>query len=267
MNREAEGTDGANSAELLVETADRIAVVTLQRPGRRNALTSTLLERLRGAMADLDEADEVDVVILTGADPAFCAGLDLDELASPDGGLASGGVSGDFRGPIPSLSKPLLGAVNGDAITGGLELALACDVLLGSDRARFADTHARFGMVPAWGMIPRLSSRIGTARATEMSISGRFVNADEALVWGLVEHVVPHDELLDRTVELAVAIGSNDRGAVREIRQAYARAASDRQEFSWSVESETASRWQGEGIDAGAVSARRTDSDRGKETP
>jgi len=149
---------------VLLEVVDRVATVTLNRPRARNAMSSELIATLRRLVADADNRDDVDVLILTGADPAFCAGLDLKELGH-DGGPLKGLVRSDEtadddrsarsprgRGTTLPTSKPIIGAVNGVAVTGGLELALNCDFLVASDRARFADTHARVGVHPLWGL-------------------------------------------------------------------------------------------------------------------
>ena len=141
---------------LLVDVADGIATATLNRPESRNALNRDLRRALRDRMRELDEDDSVDAVVLTGADPAFCAGLDLKELAAGGDALqetgATGAVPATERGPIPPMRTPVIGAVNGVAITGGFELALACDFLVASEHARFADTHARVGIMPGWGL-------------------------------------------------------------------------------------------------------------------
>jgi len=156
--------------------------------GRRFSATTekSLLADLRAMMADLDTRHDVRVIVLTGADPAFCAGLDLTELGQADSPLAMAA-----SGPVlPRLSKPLIGAVNGAAITGGLELALACDFLIASELARFADTHARVGIQPGWGLTVELPEAVGLRRARQMSATGNFVDARTALAWGLVNHVV-----------------------------------------------------------------------------
>ena len=118
---------------------------------------------------------------------------------------------------IPQLTKPLIGAVNGVAITGGLELVLACDFLVASERARFADTHARMGIMPGWGLTYELPAAVGLRRARQMSATGNFVDAATALTWGLVNHVVPHAELMEFTRRLAADAASNDPAAVRAI--------------------------------------------------
>ena len=170
---------------VLFDVSERIATVTLNRPEARNALSSELLRRLPETLVDADGRDDVDVVILTGTDPAFCAGLDLKELGSTAGNLGS--VGDGRRGPFPAMTKPVIGAVNGAAITGGLEVALACDFLVASDRARFGDTHSRVGVMPGWGLTVLLPQAIGLRRAREMSYSGNFLTADEALAVGARE--------------------------------------------------------------------------------
>ena len=123
--------------------------------------------------------------------------------------------------PVPPHTKPLIGAINGPAVTGGLEVALACDFLVASERARFADTHARVGVVPGWRMSVVLPEAIGYRRAKEMSATGNFVDAETALTWGLVNHVVPHDELLPFCQRLGSDIASNDAETAREIFSIY----------------------------------------------
>ena len=201
---------------VLYEVADRVATITLNRPEARNALSSEVLRPpARAAPAGPTPTDDVDVVILTGADPAFCAGLDLKELGSP---AATCAAPGSRRGParprhrrraagaVPAIAKPVIGAINGVAVTGGFELALACDFLIASERARFADTHARVGIMPGWGLTVLLPQAVGVRRARELSLTGNFLDAETALAWGLVNHVVAHDDLLPTCRQLAADI-------------------------------------------------------------
>ncbi|MFI5053866.1 MAG: enoyl-CoA hydratase [Acidimicrobiia bacterium] len=206
---------------ILVEVTDRVATVTLNRPEARNALSPDLLDALPDAIASCDGRDDVDVIVLTGADPAFCAGIDLKHLGT-NGLDADSMTSGRFGGePFPMATKPIIGAINGATVTGGLELALACDFLIASERARFADTHARVGVMPGWGLTVRLAEAVGQRRAREMSTTGNFVDAETALAWGLVNHVVPHAELLPSAWKLANDIVSNDRLGVGNILETY----------------------------------------------
>jgi enoyl-CoA hydratase len=248
-------------APVLLDVADRIATITLNRPEARNALSSEVLRLLPSLMKQADADDDVDVLILTGADPAFCAGLDLKELGSSGGNLGGGsGADGSpnsdgVRGPFPKLTKPLIGAINGVAVTGGFELALNCDFLVASDRAKFGDTHARVGVMPGWGLTVLLPQAIGVRRAREMSFTGNFLSAEEALQWGLVNHVVPHGELLAFTRRLATDIAGNEQDGVRQIRQTYAAIAHD--DDAWETEARDSRAWRRSQFSPEKVAARR----------
>ena len=163
--------------------------LTLNRPQSRNALSAALRRRFFAALREAEADDAVDVVILTGADPVFCAGLDLKELGDTT-------ELPDISPKWPPMSKPVIGAINGAAVTGGLELALYCDILIASEQARFADTHARVGLLPTWGLSVRLPQKVGVGMARRMSLTGDYLSAADALRAGLVTEVVPHDELL-----------------------------------------------------------------------
>jgi enoyl-CoA hydratase/carnithine racemase len=211
-------------AELvLVDTEDRICTVTLNRPEARNALSVALQREAGAALAAADADPDVDVVVLTGADPAFCAGLDLKELGTDARNLV-GGADDAAVSPFAALwkmAKPIIGAINGPCVTGGFELALACDFLVASERAAFADTHARVGVMPAGGMSVFLPRVVGVRKAKEMSLSGNYMGAHEAFARGLVNHVVPHEELLPASRKLAGEIAGNDQAAVRNLKQLY----------------------------------------------
>jgi enoyl-CoA hydratase len=240
--------------EVLVEVDGAVATVTLNRPERRNAISGALLTGLRESLAELEAQTEVRAIVLTGADPAFCAGLDLTELGQPDGAIRKTSRSH----VVPDLSKPLIGAINGAAITGGLELALACDFLIASDRARFADTHARMGIQPGWGLTVELPAAVGVRRAKQMSATGNFVDAQTALAWGLVNHVVPHEDLLAFTQNLAADIASTDQAALAALFATYNQAAALTGREARRIETASHAAWHAEGIDAAKVAERRT---------
>jgi len=199
---------------VLLEIEDRVATVTLNRPQATNALSKALRARLYQVMRQVDEDDSVRAVILTGAgERSFTAGLDLKELGSQPGALGAANAEGADENPVKAIEvcrKPVIGAINGVAITGGFEVAIACDVLIASTNARFADTHARVGIVPGWGLSQKLSRMIGISRAKELSFTGNFLDAATAKDWGLVNHVVEPEELLPLARKLAADMASID---------------------------------------------------------
>jgi enoyl-CoA hydratase len=152
---------------------------------------------------ELEADDATRVAIVTGAGRAFCAGYDLKELASGATGETPDSASSDLEAAIADFAGPIIGAINGHAITGGFELALACDVLIASTNARFADTHARVGIMPGWGLSQKLPRAIGIYRAKELSLTGNFIGAEQAERWGLVNRVVAPEELLPACRALA----------------------------------------------------------------
>ena len=238
---------------VLMEVEDRVATVTLNRPEARNALSRELSYALWDAIGAAGEDDGVDAVVLTGADPVFCAGLDLKEVTGEvqptvearTAGTAPGRDTNGLHRFIPLIDKPVIGAINGVAATGGLEVALQCTFLVASERARFVDTHARVGIMPGGGVTVLLAQSIGLRRAIEMSLTGNFVDAEEALGLGLVNHVVPHDELLPFARGLAADIVSNDQRGVRRLLQHYRQIANaPTLDDAHSIEADLSQTWQ-----------------------
>lgn len=203
---------------VLTDIADGVAVVTLNRPEAMNALSSALRAELAEAMLAVARDDAVRAVVLTGAGTrAFTAGLDLKELGASTDGLGAANATDPQRNPVKAVeqcAKPVIGAINGVAITGGFELALACDVLIASTHARFADTHARVGIMPGWGLSQKLSRMIGISRAKELSLTGNFLDAATAERWGLVNRVVEPDALLPAATALARDMANIDPAMV-----------------------------------------------------
>lgn len=226
---------------------DGVALVTLDRPEARNALDTELLRALPAAMAELGADQAVRVVILTGADPAFCAGLDLKELGSTGANLGRATASADDVRPTtpwPRMDTVVIGAINGPAVTGGFELALNCDFLVASERARFGDTHARVGVMPGWGMSVLLPQAVGYRRALELSLTGDFLDAEEALRLGLVNHVVAHEELLPTARRIAAAIAGIDTGMVPTYLASYRRIAGGGVTEGLQLEAEASVAWR-----------------------
>lgn len=221
---------------LLVHTQDRIRTLTLNRPQARNALSAALRDAIFSALAAADADADVDVVILTGADPVFCAGLDLKEFSEST-------ALPDISPQWPPMTKPVIGAINGAAVTGGLELALYCDVLIASDQARFADTHARVGLLPSWGLSVRLPQKVGVGLARRMSLTGDYLSASDALRAGLVTEVVPHDELLATARAVAGSIVGNNQAAVRALLASYHRIDESQTATGLWIEAMAAKQW------------------------
>jgi enoyl-CoA hydratase len=208
------------SSLVLTETEDGITVVTLNRPEALNALSRGLRNAIVDTFVALRNDVATEVVILTGAGRAFTAGIDLKELGGERAGDDVGAVSDrDLERAILELDCPIIGAVNGYAITGGFELALMCDFLIASTNARFADTHARVGVVPGWGLSQKLPRLIGVNRAKELSLTGNYLTAERAYEWGLVNRVVAPEQLIPTCRALARDIQSTDPVTRREIRR------------------------------------------------
>jgi enoyl-CoA hydratase len=221
---------------LLVDTTDRVRTLTLNRPQSRNALSSELRKQFYAALRQAEADDAVDVVILTGADPVFCAGLDLKELGDTT-------ELPDISPKWPPMTTPVIGAINGAAVTGGLELALYCDILIASEHARFADTHARVGLLPTWGLSVRLPQKVGVGMARRMSLTGDYLSATDALRVGLVTEVVPHDELLPAARRVAASIVGNNSKAVRALLASYHRIDEAQTNEGLWIEAASARQW------------------------
>ena len=198
-----------------------IATVTINRPEALNALNSAVLSELDAAIDVLSRDDEVYVVILTGAGRSFVAGADIAEMrgfTAVEGkrfGVRGGGV---FL-KLEQMEKPVIAAVNGFALGGGCELAMACDIRLASDKARFGQPEVGLGITPGFGGTQRLPRIVGQSRAMELILTGRTVKADEALAIGLVDAVYPADELMEKAVGLAEMICANAQIAVRQAKR------------------------------------------------
>jgi enoyl-CoA hydratase len=244
------------SDTLLVTTpADHVRVLTLHRPARRNALDLATIEALVARLRELDADEDVRAIVLTGSDPVFCAGLDLAEVGSGVIDLAAIGARGDDPWVVlQQLSTPTIAAVNGAAVTGGLELVLDCDLAIASEAARFADTHGRVGIHPSGGLTVLLPRFVGRRNALGMSLTGRFVGAEEAHTMGLVNAVVPHDSLLDAAVQTASAIAEADQRVLAAILATY--RAVDGLQLDEALETERTRAFDVQ-VDAAAVEERR----------
>lgn len=196
-----------------VRRDDDVAVLTLNRPEALNALNADLLRQLCRALVDADADTTIGAIVLTGAgDRAFSAGMDLKEAAER---LDDFGADAQPAATLAACRTPVLAAVNGLCITGGMEIMMACDVAYASSTARFADTHVRLGLLPGWGISQRMARQIGPQRAKEVSLSARFVDADRAAEIGLVNRVFEPANLMSSTLELAHEIAGQQAETVQ----------------------------------------------------
>lgn len=190
-----------------LEIHEHVAVLTLDRPDKLNALTSEMTARLAGHVGAVNENPDVRAVVLTGTGRAFCAGSDISELdsyATP----WEFGLRQDYGDLLRTLRKPVIAAVNGHALGGGLELALACDIRIAAETATFAAPEIKLGWIGGSGQSALLAHSVGPSNAALMLLTGDPVDAATALRWGLVSEVVNADTLLDRAGELAAVIAS-----------------------------------------------------------
>jgi enoyl-CoA hydratase len=208
---------------VLLEQHDGFAIVSLNRPQTMNALSQELRRDFVAAFTECTDNPDTRVVILTGNGKAFCAGFDLKELGSQDAINTAEEADNVVAQAMDAFDGPIIGAINGHCITGGFEMALACDILIASENARFADTHARVGMLPGWGLSQKLPRLIGLSRAREIAFTGAPIFAQQAYEWGLVNHVVTEGELLPRAVKMAQDICA----CVPEVLQHYQTLISD----------------------------------------
>jgi len=213
---DANASTAQNQNMLLMEKRGAVMLMTLNRPDANNALNAELTLALVNGFEVAERDAEVRAVVLTGAGRAFCAGVDLKALTDNPDILTGGGLGPEAPMVVAmdQCTKPIIAAVNGPAVTGGFELALACDFMYASPTARFADTHARVGILPGWGLSQKLSRIIGIQRAREMSLTGNFISADQALAWGLVNRICESDLLIEKALECAQQIAESDASAV-----------------------------------------------------
>jgi enoyl-CoA hydratase/carnithine racemase len=210
---------------LLVEQRQQIIYVTLNRPASLNALNITLRNDLKQCFTDVQAKRDVRVVVITGAGRAFCAGADIKEWREPTSVVEDRDerLRRNFWQAMSQCEVPIIAAINGYALGGGCELAMCCDIRIASDRAQLGLTEVTLGIIPGGGGTQRLPRLVGQGKALELILSGRRIDASEALRLGLVEQVVPHDQLLPSVEELAQSIASRAPLAVKYAKEAVVR--------------------------------------------
>ncbi len=212
---------------LIYEKKDNIGVLTVNRPEKLNALSNELIGELEQFLDEVENDEKLRVLVITGAgEKAFVAGADIQELVDRDAliGRRVSRTRQESFSRIENLSIPVIAAVNGYALGGGLELALACNIRICSDRAQFGAPEVKLGIIPGDGGTQRLPRLVGLGRAMEMILTGDFIDAQEAYRIGLANRVVPHDELMEKTMDLAQKIAKRPPLAVRYAKEAVNRS-------------------------------------------
>ncbi|AZG45512.1 enoyl-CoA hydratase [Gordonia insulae] len=231
-----------NQSELvIVEHSGSTCTITLNRPEARNALSQALNHELVAAVDDVDADPAVAVILLTGAGGSFCSGVDLKELAQR--GFTGSEKTENCIDRVAACTTPVVGLVDGPAVTGGFELALACDFLIASATARFADTHSRVGIVPGGGLTARLAEAVGIRRARQLSATGQYVDAATALHWGLVNEVVEPEQLRDRGLAIAESFCAADPATLNQVWALYDSQSDDRLTVPLARETEINRTW------------------------
>lgn len=197
---------------------DGVATLTLDRPEKLNALDPAMFVELRRHLDAIAIDERVRCVVLTGAGRAFCAGHDLDAIASHER-APSKHFEPETVDALEQLPQPTVARIHGHCYTGGLELALACDLLIADESARLGDTHGQWGLVPIWGMTVRLPERVGRSTAKELMFTSRRITGAEAAAIGLVDRCVPDDELDATVAALAAEIVANSAGTNRIVKR------------------------------------------------
>jgi enoyl-CoA hydratase len=203
---------------VLLTIENQTAIITLIRPERRNSINQALLSGLYDSIEKISQDNNIRAAVITGNGKSFCSGIDLDAILV-ENLFDPRGDGTDLPDVFSACKKPIIGAINGHAITGGFEIALNCDFLIASKNASFADTHAKVGIHPGWGMTQLLQRAVGRLRARQMSFTCQFISAQTAYDWGLVNEVVAPDMLLDRAKEIAGQISGVNQDMLGVVKQ------------------------------------------------
>lgn len=224
-----DGKPGPGQGSVLVERLGRVARVILNQPERRNPLSTKVGLELIGVLRAADEDDEVGAVILTGRGAAFSGGADLAEFRASIDAMSpahweSGAIWNELYALFPAMAKPVVAAVNGPAMAGGCGLVASCDFAIASDQARFGTPEVNIGLAPLF-ILPALIRAVGRRHALELTLSGRTIDAQEAVRIGLVNEVVPHDRLEAASTALAEELASKGPFTMRLAKHAFQRIA------------------------------------------
>ena len=217
---------------IIININDKVAEIILNRPERMNAITIDLLKELKDALLSINKDESLSVIILTGAGKAFSAGVDLRQLEANGTDVSSGGVGKELDKHaneviklLEESPKAIISKINGFCFTGGLELALAADLIYIANEAKLGDTHAILGFRPSWGLTQRLPKYIGIARAKELSFTAKTISGIQAVEYGIALESLPREQLDSHVNEIAVKISKNSSNSIRAYKDLYSAAS------------------------------------------
>lgn len=239
---------------LLVTRDGHVAILTLNRPDRRNAVNRAMRKALRRELRRADDDDGVRVIVITGAGTSFCAGVDLPEALSGPPPHTEGVNPAQV---LRAIGKPVIAAVNGPCYTGGYEFAVNCSFVIASDRAEFADTHAQIGLLNGWGGSAILPRMIGLPAAIQFILGGEPIDGAEAARIGLANEVVPHEDLMKRTLEIAHRIAGGHPGAIQRMLRLLKEGAGTSVAHAIALETAASVDFRADGADIGSRYANR----------
>lgn len=239
---------------LLVERRGHVAVLTFNRPDRRNAINRAMRKAIKSELWKADADPDVRVIVITGAGTAFSSGVDLPEALTGPAPKTEGTTPTQV---LRAVTKPVIAAVNGPCYTGAFEFATNCSFIIASDRAVFSDTHAKIGLLNGWGGSAMLPRAVGLPAAIQIILSGDPVDSATALRIGLANEVVPHDDLLERTLEIADSIAESHPGAVQRMLRLLKEGAGSSTAHALGLEAEAAASFKPDNKDIGARYGKR----------
>jgi enoyl-CoA hydratase len=250
-----EKNEGVESEPVLVTRQGHVAILTLNRPDRRNAINRAMRKSIKRELWKADADDDVRVVVITGAETAFSAGVDLPEALTGPPPRTEGTTPTQV---LRAIGKPVIAAVNGPCYTGGFEFAVNCSFIIASEQAVFADTHASIGLLNGWGgsaMLPRI---VGLPAAIQIILSGDPIDSATALRIGLANEVVPHEKLMERTLEIAESIAASHPVAVQRMLRLLKEGAGASVAHALGLEAEASASWRPDGKDIGDRFGKRS---------
>jgi enoyl-CoA hydratase len=260
MSDKSDAVAGDEESPVLVSRDGYVTILTLNRPSRRNAFNRAMRKAIKRELWRADEDPEVRVVVITGAGTSFSSGVDLPEALS--------GPPPRTEGPTPTqalrgISKPVIAAVNGPCYTGGFEFAVNCSFIIAAESAVFVDTHASIGLLNGWGGSAMLPRAVGLPAAIQIILSGDPVDSATALRIGLANEVVPDNELMDRTLQIAHSIAASHPRAVQRMLRLLKEGAGTSTAHALGLEAEASAAWRPDGKDVGARFGKRQQKSQG----